>query len=66
MDAYICTVCGYLYDKESAKKTVEEKLLSFTELDDEWTCPICNVSKDLFKLTDSDRIQDQISSKNSN
>ena len=55
---YMCTVCGYLYDDESAERTVEDRVIPFHELDDDWTCPICGVGPDLFKLTESDRIDD--------
>lgn len=58
MKAYICSVCGYLYDEESAEKTVENKPLSFEELPEDWTCPDCGVAQDLFKETQSDRTPD--------
>jgi rubredoxin len=58
MKAYVCTVCGYLYDEESAKKNVEGKLISFEDLSDDWVCPVCAVNQDLFVSTDSDRTKD--------
>lgn len=58
MKAYICTVCGYLYDEESAKKNVEGVSIPFEDLEDDWICPICGVDQDLFVTTDSDRTQD--------
>ena len=39
---YICTVCGYMYDD-----AIEE--VPFTQLPDDWTCPLCGASKDLFE-----------------
>lgn len=39
---YKCTVCGFIYDDE--KESVK-----FEELPDDWTCPLCGVSKDLFE-----------------
>lgn len=39
---YKCTVCGYVYDDD--KENVK-----FEELPDDWTCPLCGVSKDLFE-----------------
>ena len=39
---YKCTVCGYIYDDE--KESVK-----FEDLPDDWTCPLCGVSKDLFE-----------------
>lgn len=58
MKAYICTVCGYLYDEESAKKNVEGVSIPFEDLGDDWICPICGVNQDLFIPTDSDRTHD--------
>ena len=55
---YLCTVCGYLYDEESAEKTVENRIVPFQELVAEWVCPICGVGPDLFKPTESDRVDD--------
>jgi len=39
---YRCTVCGYIYDDEKEE-------VPFAELPEDWTCPLCNVSKDLFE-----------------
>lgn len=36
---YVCSVCGYEYDGEEA----------FASLSDDYTCPICGVSKDMFE-----------------
>ena len=58
LDAYICTVCGYLYDDESAEKDSGGKIVPFGELDEEWICPNCGVSVDLFSRTESDRVVD--------
>lgn len=58
MQAYICTVCGFLYDDESAN-IHDGKPVPFTELDfDEWTCPGCGVKANLYKPTDSTRTPD--------
>ena len=38
---YICNVCGYEYDEE-----LEGTL--FSELDDDYACPLCGVGKDEF------------------
>ena len=38
---YQCTICGYIYD--DSKEDV-----SFTDLPDDWKCPICGVGKDKF------------------
>jgi rubredoxin len=58
MQAYICSVCGFLYDDESADLGPEGNILSFEELEDEWICPICGIKKELFMPTESDRPQD--------
>ena len=39
---YICTICGYMYDD-----AVEP--VPFSELPEDWTCPLCGASKDLFE-----------------
>lgn len=39
---YKCTVCGFIYDDE-------QENVKFEELPDDWTCPLCGVSKDLFE-----------------
>lgn len=58
MQAYMCTVCGYLYDEESADKNIEGTLIPFKELDTEWVCPICGAKQDLFDPVTSDRTPD--------
>ncbi len=39
---YRCTVCGYIYDEE-------QEGTKFSDLPEDWTCPLCGVSKDLFE-----------------
>lgn len=58
MNAYMCTVCGYVYDQESSEKTEAGRLIPFQELPEDWMCPVCGVGMDLFELTDSDRTPD--------
>ncbi len=58
MQAYMCTVCGFLYGEQSADKNVEGKLITFEELDAEWKCPICGVPAEVFKPVESERIPD--------
>lgn len=58
MRAYICTVCGFLYDDESAELTPEKKLVEFADLDIDWMCPSCGVKGHLFKETTSTRTKD--------
>jgi rubredoxin len=40
-DMWRCTVCGYIYDEAKEGK-------KFSELPDDWTCPVCNAPKDAF------------------
>jgi rubredoxin len=59
MQAFMCTVCGYLYDDETAEKNLEGVTIEFRNLDPEWTCPVCGVQQDLFEPFDSSRIIDK-------
>ncbi len=49
MEKYICTNCGYVYDPEMGdpEHGIPANTL-FEEIPDDWTCPICYVSKDRF------------------
>jgi len=48
MQAYVCQVCGYLYDDETADKNIENQPIPFEELDIDWTCPVCDVRAEMF------------------
>ncbi|MCL2694771.1 MAG: rubredoxin [Clostridiales bacterium] len=39
MKTYICSVCGYVYDGD----------IPFDLVGDDYVCPICGVSKDMFE-----------------
>ena len=39
---YVCEVCGYEYDPK------DHDGVAFEDLPDDWTCPVCGVSKDQF------------------
>ena len=43
MAKYRCTVCNYVYDEE-----IEGK--KFSDLPDDWRCPVCNSPKTVFVL----------------
>lgn len=43
MAKYRCKVCEYIYDEEKEGK-------KFSELPDDWLCPICGATKDHFEL----------------
>lgn len=46
---YRCTICGYVYDPEEGDPEAGiEPGIPFDELPDDWSCPICGVSKDEF------------------
>ena len=40
---YVCTLCNWVYDED-----VEDK--KFSELPDDYQCPVCMAAKDFFKL----------------
>lgn|GEM_PF-1664782 len=59
MNAYMCTVCGYIYNEQSAEKNIEDVVIDFENLDfSSWQCPNCGVSPDLFEPIDSEQIPD--------
>ncbi len=60
MKSYICKVCGYLYDEETAEKDVSGKPVPFEEIPPEWVCPVCGVGQDLFQETYSNRPEDTL------
>ena len=60
MNAYMCTVCGFLYDDESADKDQAGNPIPFENLDADWVCPSCGVKADLFKKAESTRTKDII------
>lgn len=39
---YVCRICGYIYDEEKMGK-------KFSELPDDWECPICGAPKSQFE-----------------
>ena len=38
---YVCGVCGYEYDEE-------QEGTAFSDLPDDWVCPVCGVDKSNF------------------
>lgn len=42
MKKYRCTICGYIYDEEKEK-------VKFSDLPEDWTCPLCGAPKYLFE-----------------
>jgi len=53
MKKWECTLCGYLYDPEQGdpENGVEPGTL-FEEIPDDWVCPLCGATKDLFEPVD--------------
>jgi rubredoxin len=50
MEKYVCTVCGYIYEPESGDPdNGVEPGTAFKDLPDDWICPVCGASKDLFE-----------------
>ena len=50
MDKYVCLACGYEYDPEV--RDPDNGIAPgtpFEELPDDWECPVCGVSKDMFQ-----------------
>ena len=43
MKKYRCKICGHIYDDAKEK-------IKFEDLPDDWVCPLCGVSKELFEL----------------
>ena len=51
MEKYICTNCGYVYDPEVGDPEGGIPAgTPFSDLPEEWTCPVCYVAKDKFDL----------------
>lgn len=48
---YICTVCGYIYDPASGDPDSGiEPGTQFTDLPDDWFCPVCGADKTMFEI----------------
>lgn len=50
MDSYRCTACGYVYDPavgDSDGGIAPET--DFSDLPDDWVCPLCMLGKDVFE-----------------
>lgn len=50
---YICTQCGYIYDpKKGDPMNGIPAGTAFEDLPDEWVCPMCYATKDMFDPLD--------------
>lgn len=49
MNAYRCTVCGYVYNPEEGEpENGIEPGTAFDDLPEDWVCPVCGASKEMF------------------
>ncbi len=49
MKKYICEVCGYIYDPaEGDPDNDVEPGTAWSDVPEDWLCPVCGVSKDEF------------------
>lgn len=50
---YICKVCSYIYDPEAGDPdNGVAPNTPFAEIPEEWTCPLCGVSKEDFEAVE--------------
>ncbi|MDK2790053.1 MAG: hypothetical protein PWP15_560 [Methanothermococcus sp.] len=50
MAVWKCTICGYILDEEKGDENNGiPKGTKFEDLPDDWKCPICGATKDLFE-----------------
>lgn len=50
MEKWKCVVCGYIYDPEAGDPdSGVAPGTPFQDLPDEWTCPVCGATKDMFE-----------------
>ena len=55
MEKYRCTVCGYVYDPKLGDPDSNVPAgTSFEKLPDDWVCPLCGASKDMFERVNDD------------
>jgi rubredoxin len=49
MEKWQCTVCGYVYDPKAGDPPQVKKGTPFEKIPDDWVCPVCGASKDMFE-----------------
>jgi rubredoxin len=53
MGKYKCTICGFVYDPEEGDTSAGiEPGIPFSELPDDYTCPVCGAGKEEFLVYD--------------
>lgn len=51
MKKYVCTVCGYVYDPSIGDPDSNiAPNTPFEDIPDDWVCPVCGVTKDMFEV----------------
>lgn len=51
MEKYVCSVCGYEYDPEIGDPDSGiAPGTPFEDIPEDWVCPVCGATKDLFEL----------------
>ena len=47
---YVCSVCAYVYDPEEGDFDGGiEPGTQFEDIPDDWVCPVCGATKDMFE-----------------
>jgi len=50
MQKYVCSICGYVYDPVVGDPDSGPAAgTMFDEIPDDWVCPVCGVTKDMFE-----------------
>lgn len=54
LKSYACMTCGYIYNPiEGDEENDIEAGIPFEELSDDWCCPLCGESKEMFDIEES-------------
>ena len=50
MNKWVCTVCGYVYNPDDGDpENGISAGTAFVDVPDDWVCPECSASKDMFE-----------------
>ena len=50
MQKYVCSICGYVYDPAVGDPDSGlEAGVMFSDIPNDWVCPVCGVTKDMFE-----------------
>ena len=50
MRKYVCSICGYVYDPAAGNTDSGVAAgTMFSDIPDDWVCPVCGVTKDMFE-----------------